>query len=149
MYAVIDVETTGLRTSWHDRIIELAVVLVDEHGRVRDEWCSLINPDRDLGLQQIHGITLPKSAAHRRSRSLPPASPASCRVTSWSRTISRSTRCSSPPSFASWASRSRSSPIMDSARCDSRPTFCRAPVEACTIAAARLVWPAPGALGLA
>ncbi|MBQ1073515.1 hypothetical protein KBX06_10115 [Micromonospora sp. C31] len=57
MYAVIDLETTGLRTSWHDRIVEVAVVHVDENGRVTDEWCSLVNPDRDLGPQAIHGIS--------------------------------------------------------------------------------------------
>ncbi|BBH68822.1 hypothetical protein ACTI_55070 [Actinoplanes sp. OR16] len=57
MYAVVDVETTGTRTSWHDRIVEIAVVRVDERGRVRDEWCTLVNPDRDLGPQEIHGIT--------------------------------------------------------------------------------------------
>ncbi|MGC5022591.1 exonuclease domain-containing protein [Micromonospora sp. DT47] len=57
MYAVIDLETTGLRTSWHDRIVEVAVVHVDENGRVTDEWCSLVNPDRDLGPQLIHGIS--------------------------------------------------------------------------------------------
>src|SRR5687767_11140060 len=57
MYAVIDVETTGLRAGWHDRIIEIAVVHLDERGRVQDEWCSLINPDRDLGPQHIHGIS--------------------------------------------------------------------------------------------
>jgi DNA polymerase-3 subunit epsilon len=57
MYAVIDVETTGLRTSWHDRIVEIAVVLLDESGRPRAEWCTLVNPDRDLGPQHIHGIS--------------------------------------------------------------------------------------------
>ena len=57
MYAVIDVETTGLRASWHDRIVEIAVVHLDEQGRVQDEWCSLLNPDRDLGPQHIHGIS--------------------------------------------------------------------------------------------
>src|SRR5690349_12368440 len=57
MYAVIDVETTGLRARRHDRIIEIAVVHLDEQGRVQDEWCSLINPDRDLGPQHIHGIS--------------------------------------------------------------------------------------------
>ena len=57
MYAVIDLETTGLRTSWHDRIVEVAVVQLDENGRTTDEWCSLINPDRDLGPQAIHGIS--------------------------------------------------------------------------------------------
>ncbi|ASW55043.1 exonuclease domain-containing protein [Plantactinospora sp. KBS50] len=57
MYAVIDLETTGLRTSWHDRIVEVAVVHLDERGLVTDEWCSLVNPDRDLGPQTIHGIS--------------------------------------------------------------------------------------------
>lgn len=57
MYAVIDLETTGLRPGWHDRICEIAVVRLDAGGRVRDEWCSLVNPGRDLGPQQIHGIT--------------------------------------------------------------------------------------------
>ncbi|GGQ83950.1 exonuclease domain-containing protein [Couchioplanes azureus] len=57
MYAVIDVETTGLRTSWHDRLIEVAVIRLDEHGCVQDQWCSLVNPNRDLGPQHIHGIS--------------------------------------------------------------------------------------------
>ncbi len=57
MYAVIDLETTGLRTSWHDRIVEVAVVHLDEYGQVTGEWCSLVNPDRDLGPQFVHGIT--------------------------------------------------------------------------------------------
>ena len=57
MYAVIDVETTGLRASWHDRIIEIAVVHLDERGRVQREWSSLLNPGRDLGPQHIHGIS--------------------------------------------------------------------------------------------
>lgn len=57
MYAVIDLETTGLRTSWHDRIVEIAVVRLDEEGQIRDEWCSLVNPGRDLGPQDIHGIS--------------------------------------------------------------------------------------------
>ncbi|WP_433528421.1 exonuclease domain-containing protein [Micromonospora sp. CA-263727] len=57
MYAVIDLETTGLRTSWHDRIVEVAVVHLDEDGQVTGEWCSLVNPGRDLGPQLIHGIT--------------------------------------------------------------------------------------------
>ncbi|WP_371825942.1 exonuclease domain-containing protein [Nonomuraea turcica] len=36
-YAVIDLETTGLRPSWHDRIIEVAVVVLDPLGRITDE----------------------------------------------------------------------------------------------------------------
>jgi DNA polymerase III subunit epsilon len=57
MYAVIDLETTGLRTSWHDRVVEVAVVRLDAYGRVVDEWCSLVNPGRDMGPQEIHGIS--------------------------------------------------------------------------------------------
>lgn len=56
-YAVIDVETTGLRPSWHDRVVEVGVVLLDPGGVVLDEWCTLVNPERDLGPQRIHGIT--------------------------------------------------------------------------------------------
>jgi DNA polymerase-3 subunit epsilon len=57
MYAVIDVETTGLRPSWHDRIVEIAVVQLDAVGTLQREWCTLVNPGRDLGPQNIHGIT--------------------------------------------------------------------------------------------
>ncbi|MQA95903.1 MAG: 3'-5' exonuclease, partial [Streptosporangiales bacterium] len=39
-YAVIDVETTGLRTDWHNRVIEVGVVLLDPSGEVTGEWCS-------------------------------------------------------------------------------------------------------------
>ncbi|GAA3604255.1 hypothetical protein GCM10022419_106150 [Nonomuraea rosea] len=56
-YAVIDLETTGLRPSWHDRVIEVAVVLLDPLGRITGEWSTLVNPQRDLGPQHIHGIS--------------------------------------------------------------------------------------------
>jgi len=56
-YAVIDVETTGLRSSWHDRIVEIAIVQVSRSGGIEAEWCTLVNPERDLGPQRIHGIT--------------------------------------------------------------------------------------------
>lgn len=57
MYAVIDLETTGLNVGMRHRICEIAIVLVDSSGRIRDEWCSLVNPERDLGPQAVHGIT--------------------------------------------------------------------------------------------
>ncbi|KAA1422955.1 DNA polymerase III subunit epsilon [Mumia zhuanghuii] len=56
MYAVLDTETTGLTPAFHHRVAEVAVVLVDAEGRVEGEWSSLINPERDLGPQRIHGI---------------------------------------------------------------------------------------------
>ncbi|MGW6278698.1 exonuclease domain-containing protein [Kribbella sp. NPDC055071] len=56
MYAVIDTETTGLLPSQRHRIIEIAVVLLDARGQVEHEWVTLLNPQRDLGPQHIHGI---------------------------------------------------------------------------------------------
>ncbi|MBO3748995.1 hypothetical protein J5X84_23195 [Streptosporangiaceae bacterium NEAU-GS5] len=56
-YAVIDFETTGLRPSWRDRVIEIGVVLVDPSGQITGEWNTLVNPGRDLGPQRIHGIS--------------------------------------------------------------------------------------------
>jgi DNA polymerase III subunit epsilon len=55
-YAVVDLETTGLRPSWHDRIVEVGVVLLSPAGDVEGRWCTLLNPERDLGPQEVHGI---------------------------------------------------------------------------------------------
>jgi DNA polymerase-3 subunit epsilon len=55
-YAVIDTETTGIGT--HDRVIEVAVVVLDEATlQPIDEFDTLVNPDRDVGRSDIHGIT--------------------------------------------------------------------------------------------
>lgn len=57
MYCVLDVETTGLGKS--DRIIELALIGLDQSGEKQWEWCSLINPERDTGpgiVVHIHQI---------------------------------------------------------------------------------------------
>lgn len=56
-YAVIDLETTGLKVDWHDRVVEIAIVQVDASGTIESEWCSVVNPERDLGPQYIHGIS--------------------------------------------------------------------------------------------
>jgi DNA polymerase-3 subunit epsilon len=56
MYAVIDTETTGLLPTHRHRVIEIAVVLLDARGHVEHEWVTLLNPQRDLGPQHIHGI---------------------------------------------------------------------------------------------
>lgn len=55
--AVIDVETTGLNPYRHDRVIEVAAVVVADAGAVTGEFVSLVNPERDLGPSSIHGIT--------------------------------------------------------------------------------------------
>ncbi|AOS64954.1 exonuclease domain-containing protein [Actinoalloteichus hymeniacidonis] len=64
-YAVLDTETTGFTPGWH-RVVEIGVVLLDVDGAVEGEWCTLINPERDLGPQHVHGI----SAANVRSAPL-------------------------------------------------------------------------------
>jgi len=55
-FAVVDLETTGLFTGRGDRVLEIAVVHVDEAGAITGEWQTLVNPSRDLGPQRIHGI---------------------------------------------------------------------------------------------
>lgn len=57
MYAVIDLETTGRTVGWRHRVVEVAIVHLDADARITHEWCTLVNPDRDLGPQGIHGIT--------------------------------------------------------------------------------------------
>lgn len=56
-FSVIDTETTGIFAGGTDRIIEIAVVQVDPDGRRSAEWSTLLNPHRDLGRTDIHGIT--------------------------------------------------------------------------------------------
>lgn len=52
----IDCETTGF--SRHDRIVEFAAVEVDVGtGQVVDEIDTLINPERDVGPVDVHGVT--------------------------------------------------------------------------------------------
>lgn len=54
--AVIDCETTGLGP--HDRIVEIAVVTLDPKSwETLDEYDTLINPERDVGPVDLHGIT--------------------------------------------------------------------------------------------
>ena len=54
-YAVIDVETTGLHNQ--DRIVEIAIVTLDQDLTVVDEFDTLVDPGRDVGPTGIHGIT--------------------------------------------------------------------------------------------
>ena len=54
-FAVIDVETTGLRPR-HDRVIEIAVVRCAPDGRPTSEWSTLVDPGRDPGPTRVHGI---------------------------------------------------------------------------------------------
>lgn len=55
-FAVVDVETTGFSPRYHHRIIEIAIVAVSGQGGVTEEWVTLVNPERDLGPTEIHGL---------------------------------------------------------------------------------------------
>ncbi|TAK45676.1 MAG: hypothetical protein EPO29_01205 [Betaproteobacteria bacterium] len=55
--AVIDVETTGLFPFHHDRVIEVAAVIVRADGGIEREFVSLVNPARDIGPSRVHGLT--------------------------------------------------------------------------------------------
>ncbi|MBK9261943.1 MAG: hypothetical protein IPM54_19330 [Polyangiaceae bacterium] len=56
-FAVVDVETTGLR--WRaDRIIEVAVVRLDAAGNVVSEFSTLVFPERNPGASHIHGLSV-------------------------------------------------------------------------------------------
>lgn len=54
---VVDVETTGLFPFRHDRIVEMAAVVIHTDGRIEREFVSLVNPGRDIGPSSIHGLT--------------------------------------------------------------------------------------------
>ena len=55
--AIIDVETTGLFPLRHDRVVEVAAVVIDGEGHIVREFVSLVNPGRDIGPSSIHGLT--------------------------------------------------------------------------------------------
>ncbi len=56
-FAVVDVETTGFSPAKNDRVVEIAIVRLDNRGRVLDEYVTLVNPRRDAGPTHIHGIS--------------------------------------------------------------------------------------------
>lgn len=50
-------QTTGLNPYRHDRVIELAALMMSLDGEVCREFVTLINPERDIGPTNIHGLT--------------------------------------------------------------------------------------------
>jgi DNA polymerase-3 subunit epsilon len=56
-YTVLDLETTGLHPAYHDRVVEVGLVFVDDAGAIEGRWSTLVNPGRDVGPTQIHGIS--------------------------------------------------------------------------------------------
>ncbi|MGH7390355.1 MAG: exonuclease domain-containing protein [Candidatus Rokuibacteriota bacterium] len=55
-FAVVDIEATGIYPGGHDRIIEVAVVRIGPDLELEDEWVTLVNPRRDIGRTDLHGI---------------------------------------------------------------------------------------------
>ncbi|MCE7481438.1 MULTISPECIES: exonuclease domain-containing protein [Microbacterium] len=55
-FAVVDFETTGILPSYHHRVVEVGITHVEPDGTISGHWETLINPERDLGPQRIHGI---------------------------------------------------------------------------------------------
>lgn len=53
-YVAFDVETTGFNKN--DRIVEIGFVTF-KNGELLEEWSTLLNPQRDVGKSNIHGIT--------------------------------------------------------------------------------------------
>jgi DNA polymerase-3 subunit epsilon len=56
-FAVVDLETTGFSWVEGDRVVEMAVVLLDGHGAPTGGWATLVNPGRPIAGTHIHGIT--------------------------------------------------------------------------------------------
>ncbi|MFB9317055.1 exonuclease domain-containing protein [Cryptosporangium minutisporangium] len=54
-WVVIDAETTGLSPKEH-RLVELAIVVLDERGNSMGEAATLVNPGMDIGPADGHGI---------------------------------------------------------------------------------------------
>lgn len=55
-YAVIDFETTGLSPAYNHRVVEVGIVLLNAQGEEEQSWTTLVNPQRDVGGTDIHGI---------------------------------------------------------------------------------------------
>ena len=55
-FAVVDVETTGLDPET-DRVVQVAVVLLDAAARPQRTWSTLVDPRRDPGPVHVHGLT--------------------------------------------------------------------------------------------
>lgn len=55
-YAVLDLETTGLRPAAGARIIEIGIVFLDPDLHLSHTWETLVDAGGDPGPTQIHGI---------------------------------------------------------------------------------------------
>ncbi|MEV8098480.1 3'-5' exonuclease [Kitasatospora sp. NPDC085879] len=54
-YAVVDVEATG-RSPWRHRVVEVAVVLLDDGLRIEETFSTLVDPGGPVGPTHVHRI---------------------------------------------------------------------------------------------
>jgi DNA polymerase-3 subunit epsilon len=71
-WSVIDLETTGLWPSV-DRIVEIGVVRLSPEGNEISAWTTLVDPDRDVGATDIHGLSAFDLRGAPRFRDLAPS----------------------------------------------------------------------------
>jgi DNA polymerase-3 subunit epsilon len=71
-WSVLDIETTGLWPSV-DRIVEIGVIRLAPDGHEIGAWTTLVDPDRDVGASQIHGLTAYDLRGAPRFRDLAPS----------------------------------------------------------------------------
>jgi DNA polymerase III subunit epsilon len=71
-WSVLDIETTGLWPSV-DRIVEIGVVRLAPDGQEIASWTTLVDPDRDVGASEIHGLTAFDLRGAPRFRDLAPS----------------------------------------------------------------------------
>ncbi|WP_104138769.1 exonuclease domain-containing protein [Cryobacterium sp. Y62] len=56
-YAVISLKTTGLFPYQRDRVVEVAVVHLDEGGHITARWETVVNPESNVGGSANHSIS--------------------------------------------------------------------------------------------
>ncbi|TFD53657.1 hypothetical protein E3T43_13665 [Cryobacterium sp. Hh7] len=56
-YAVISLKTTGLFPYQRDRVVEVAVVHLDEGGHITARWETVVNPESNVGGATNHGVS--------------------------------------------------------------------------------------------
>ncbi|MGU3435016.1 TerD family protein [Actinomycetes bacterium M1A6_2h] len=55
-WVVVDVETSGLKSS-RDRVLSVAALTLDDEGRIGTEMSTLVDPGCDPGPVHVHGLT--------------------------------------------------------------------------------------------
>lgn len=54
-WVVCDFETTGIHPGYHHRVVEIGLVY-GTGTQVEGEWSTTVNPMRDVGTSDIHGL---------------------------------------------------------------------------------------------